>query len=207
MFDSIKPTKLCQNFGNNSNIPIKRKLLLLATYLFGITPLLLESVFAQTITEVSWRHTDPITATIAQATGGYGAPIRIRVTVNNLPAFGSVYLGCSYIDKSGEEIDLEAREIRLMSRRSKFDYRVPFYAESVAIILWEKKITNDVVDKLRGPEYKDVMASHNALEFYDRVARLKGIGYFMLGRINSTGWMYLGIVREPGQILGGTLYP
>jgi hypothetical protein len=160
---------------------------------------------AQTISEVTWRGADFVGSVVSSS---FGQEFRVLLTVNvdDLLLHGKAELGCSYISKNGEEVDLDARPLGRFSR-GKAQFVVPSTAQSVVFTLWERRITGEVLRGLSRDEYQEVMASHDDNEALDRRRRLDVDGYFMYGRLGSTGWVSLDPVREATNITGGTLYP
>ena len=106
----------------------------------------------------------------------------------------------------GEEIDLVASGINRFSPKKDFQYTVSSAAKGIIFALWRRMITPGVLENLTREEYQEVMSSHNESEVVDRRRRLKEIGYFMYGRLGSTGWLSLEEIDPSEHPLGGTLY-
>ena len=160
--------------------------------------------FGQSIAGVNWR---PASAgDLGYAIAGSEFRIAFTVESDDLLVFGKVYLGCSYMNDEGQEIDLEAREINRFSSKEDFQCTVSSAATGIIFTLWQKKITPEVLEDLSQDEYQKVMSSHNESDFSDRVRRLKEIGYFMYDRIDSTGWLSLDHIDISEQPLGGSIY-
>ncbi len=202
MPNAIEPTQDHPRPMNTKHVSSVVRLLKLTICLLGLLPVWAESGYAQTIVEVTWRPSDFVGAVVSTRT-----TLVYSVEVDGLPVVGAVYLGCSYLDRQGSEVDLEARRVRRMSRRENFQWRVPSDAGSIVFALWEQKITPEALGAMSREEYQEVMSSNNPDVFRERVRRLESLGYFLYGRIGSTEWLSLAGVDPRTQPLGGTLYP
>jgi len=164
-----------------------------------------QEAFAQRITKVAWAPYG--VGSLASAIAGSSYRLAFTVTIEGLPLVGQVFLGCTYVDSDGDEMDMDARAVRVTSRLDEYKYFVGSEATSIVFTVWRRKITREVLQGMSQQEYKEVMATSNNQEFQDRKRRLDDPGYFMYGRITSTGWIDLqdriDISDEP---LGGQLF-
>ncbi|MCK4644460.1 hypothetical protein KAU32_12595 [bacterium] len=100
----------------------------------------------------------------------YGNVITIiNVQVSEIK--GQKYLGCSYIDKKGNEINIDAKTIQ---GSGNHQFTIPASAKKVIISLWEKKVFKK--------------NCHNGSK--GRYCKYcKDMGYHMETQLATTGWL------------------
>ena len=106
-----------------------------------LLPLMLPAfdVSAQSIERVTWKKSaDIVGSAVARNTGGRPWRVTFKVVVSGV--LGKRYVGCTYMDADGNEIDVHAKSVGTFSRTAEFT--VPSAdAERIIFALWKDKGT------------------------------------------------------------------
>ena len=142
-----------------------------------LLPLMLPAfeVNAQSIERVTWQKSgDIVTSATARNTGGRPWRVTFKVVVSGV--LGKRYVGCTYLDADGNEIDVHAKSVGTFSRTAEFT--VPSAdAERIIFALWKDKVEDSTWS----------------------------MGYYMRGRLDDTGWISLFDVWD-SPLPNGDLY-